>query len=95
MCQEPIVRLLGRPSAAAAWFDALPDQEPCHFCRMTQQGFLRLATNPKAFGDEAVTLSHAWELYDAFLNDPRVTFADEPTVVEPLWRSYTGAGDSL
>src|SRR5207253_10923825 len=59
------------------------------FCRMTQQGFLRLATNPQAFGDEAVTLRAAWRLYDAFLADPRVRFAEEPGGLESLWRGYT------
>ena len=57
-------------STAKAWFNGLTEPQACNFCRMTQQGFLRLATNPKAFGDEAVTLSRAWELYDALLSDP-------------------------
>ena len=47
--------------AAREWFDAQPDAS-CLFCRMTQQGFLRLATNPKAFADEAVSLTDAWRL---------------------------------
>src|SRR5262252_1837433 len=75
--------------SAITWFDGLPAGQVLHFCRMTQQGFLRLATNPKAFGDEAVTLLRAWELYDALLNDPRISFAEEPSGVEPLWRDYT------
>lgn len=33
---------------AKKWFDALPGQI-CFFCRMTQQGFLRLSTNPTVF----------------------------------------------
>lgn len=74
--------------SAKAWFDALPG-DTCAFCRMTQQGFLRLATNPNAFGDEAVTLVEAWGLYDAFLADPRVTFSAEPEAIEPYWRDYT------
>lgn len=45
--------------SARDWFDAVAD-DSCLFCRLTQQGFLRLATNPKAFGDEAVSLSAAW-----------------------------------
>jgi len=56
---------------------------------MTQQGFLRLATNPKAFQDEAVTLAEAWRLYDSLLADPRVSFALEPHDMELLWRDYT------
>ena len=46
-------------------------------------------TNPKAFGEEAVTLSDAWQLYDEFIRDPRVYFTDEPPDVERHWRAYT------
>jgi toxin-antitoxin system PIN domain toxin len=75
-------------AVAKGWFENLSG-EGCSFCRLTQQGFLRLATNPKAFGAEAVTLDQAWLMYDALLGDPRISFADEPPGVEPLWRGYT------
>jgi toxin-antitoxin system PIN domain toxin len=58
---------------------------------MTQQGFLRLVTNPKAIGEQAVSLPDAWRLYDALIRDPRVAFAREPAGIEPLWRSYTAS----
>lgn len=74
--------------AARVWFEALQG-DLCAFCRMTQQGFLRLATNPKAVGADAVSLADAWKLYDALHDDPLVGFAGEPTGIEPLWRSYT------
>ena len=73
---------------AKNWFDGATN-DGCCFCRLTQQGFLRLATNPKAFGEEAVTLSEAWQLYDEFFLDPRVSFTDEPPNVEGHWRAYT------
>lgn len=73
---------------AKMWFEAALD-ESCTFCRLTQQGFLRLATNPKVFGDEAASLADAWLLYDTLLNDPRVQFAAEPDGLEPVWRSLT------
>ncbi len=76
-------------SAARTWFERLSAGQVLRFCRMTQQGFLRLSTNPKAFGDEAVTLRRAWELYDALMNDPRITFGAEPPDIEPIWRDYT------
>src|SRR5260370_41238631 len=76
-------------SAARTWFERLPDGQDLRFCRMTQQGFLRLSTNPKAFGDEAVALLRAWEVYDALMNDPRITFAEEPPGIEAIWRRYT------
>lgn len=74
--------------AACVWFQALQG-DLCAFCRMTQQGFLRLATNPKAVGADAVSLADAWNLYDALHADPLVVFAGEPTGIEPLWRGYT------
>ena len=73
--------------AAKEWFDARSDG--CSFCRLTQQGFLRLATNPKAFGDEAVSITDAWGLYDTLLNDPGVSFIEEPLGLELIWREYT------
>ena len=76
--------------SAKAWFDPLTGQI-CHFCRMTQQGFLRLATNPKAVGLNALTLDEAWIAYDAFLGDPRVAFAPEPAGLEVHWRTFTKA----
>ena len=76
---------------AAAWFDSVPDKS-CLFCRMTQQGFLRLVTNPKAFPDDAVAMGKAWELYDSLLSDPRVVFSTEALDVETAWRGYTTSG---
>src|SRR5947209_3739256 len=63
--------------AAKSWHGALSNQR-CHFCRLTQQGFLRLATNPKALPTQAVSLSQAWQMYDSILMDPRFGFVDEP-----------------
>jgi toxin-antitoxin system PIN domain toxin len=70
-------------AAAKSWFEALTD-ERCSYCRLTQQGFLRLVTNPQAFGEEAVSMSAAWQMYNAFLGDPRVVFSEEPVNLELL-----------
>jgi len=35
-------------TSARTWFDGWPAGSRCYFCRYTQMGFLRLATNPKA-----------------------------------------------
>jgi uncharacterized protein len=75
-------------SAAKNWFDQVPDAA-CFFCRLTQQGLLRLATNPKAFGGDAVPMVDAWRMYDLFLSDSRVLFVDEPPALETRWRSHT------
>ena len=74
-------------ASANAWFASLAD-ESIFFCRTTQQGFLRVATNAAAFPKDAVTLSGAWKLYDSILMDPRVQYINEPLGVEPQWRMY-------
>jgi toxin-antitoxin system PIN domain toxin len=74
--------------SANTWFRSLTD-ETCYFCRMTQQGFLRLATNPTVLKADAVSLSGAWHLYDTMLTDPRIDFAQEPAGLDPLWRTFT------
>jgi toxin-antitoxin system PIN domain toxin len=75
-------------AAATDWFDkAAPDS--CSFCRLVQLGFLRLATNPKAFGKAAVRLVQAWRMYDELLADPRVVWTEEPEALEVFWREYS------
>jgi toxin-antitoxin system PIN domain toxin len=73
---------------AKKWFDALSGQI-CFFCRMTQQGFLRLATNPQAFGAHALSMRQAWQEYDVFQSDVRVSFVSEPANLETHWRGWT------
>lgn len=79
--------------SAKAWFDGLTT-EVCHYCRMTQQGFLRIATNHKAMGLNALTLDEAWAAYDVFLGDPRIAFTAEPAGLEPQWRAFTKGAPS-
>src|SRR5258708_20570698 len=75
--------------AAKAWFDALPNNSVCYFCRLTQQGLLRLATNPRVFGKDALFFPDAWQKYDLFLSDPRVSLAGGPSVTEIHLRAFT------
>jgi toxin-antitoxin system PIN domain toxin len=76
-------------SAALAWFNGLTS-EICHFCRLTQLSFLRLANNPKVFPKDAVAVAVAWHLYDSALGDQRVSFAIEPVGLESALRQLTG-----
>jgi hypothetical protein len=46
-------------------------------------------TASTSFANPAVTLARAWQLYDSFLSDPRIAFADDPPDIEKLWRVYT------
>ena len=54
---------------ASAWFGSLPSAGAA-FCRFTQQGFLRLATNPSVFQDEAVTLADVIKGVNFIFNKP-------------------------
>lgn len=73
---------------ASSWFAGVDDKS-CYFCRLTQQGFLRLATNPKVLGEDAVTLTAAWALFDELLSEVRVAYCEEPQGLESIWREYT------
>lgn len=57
---------------------------------MTQQGYLRLASNPQVFRSDALTLAKAWRAYDGLLSDERVCFHDEVAGIEEEWRRHTG-----
>ncbi|TVR67859.1 MAG: hypothetical protein EA427_12365 [Spirochaetaceae bacterium] len=75
---------------AVRWLDSIGDGE-ARLCRVTQSGFLRLASNPALFGDEALTLSEAWGCYDRLTGDTRFEFGLEPVGLEHYWRRMTGA----
>lgn len=64
---------------------------PFAFCRLTQQGFLRLATNPAVLGEGALTPVEAWAFYDRMVALSYVTFRHEPPGVEEPWRELTSA----
>ena len=78
---------------ANQWFLATDETASFAFCRLTQQGFLRLATHPHVggTGGQAMTLRDAWQMYDRILEDPRVNIASEPSDIESRWRQLTQA----
>jgi toxin-antitoxin system PIN domain toxin len=75
-------------ATAKSWFDSLAVDQRCHFCRHTQLGFLRLANNPKALPQVAVTQDAAWKLYDTIMAMSKVEFAAEPANLESIWRQF-------
>jgi toxin-antitoxin system PIN domain toxin len=74
---------------ARAWFDGLPTDQLCYFCRVSQMGFLRIVNNPKAVSSSAVTQDQAWAIYNHFMSHTRVAFATEPAGAEAQWRQLT------
>ena len=75
---------------ARVWFDSVGSGTAL-WCRVTQQGFLRLASNPSVFGAEALTLQDAWSCCDALSGDERTGFAAEAAGLERLWREYASS----
>ena len=75
-------------SSARSWFESIAE-DIVAFCRLTQLGFLRLATNPAVFAKEALTLQDAWGCFDRFLKDSRIEFTLEPLGLEHFFRRFT------
>jgi toxin-antitoxin system PIN domain toxin len=73
---------------AKIWFASL-DRGEAAFCRITQMGFLRLLTNSRVMGNEALSQRNAWAIYEDLSRDKRVTFTPELAEVEPVWKRYT------
>jgi uncharacterized protein len=71
-----------------SWFDSVVGNDSICFCRATQQGFLRLITEPAIFGTAAVSNDKAWDAYLALKLDPRISWVNEPEGVEDVWTQY-------
>jgi len=79
---------------AKEWFADL-ESGAAAFCRITQMGFLRLITNHHVMGTDVVTQKQAWRVYEALLQDDRVTFLQEPPGIDDEWQRLTqGASPS-
>ncbi|HZP24371.1 MAG TPA: TA system VapC family ribonuclease toxin [Terriglobales bacterium] len=74
--------------AARAWFDSA-EGEQFLFCRLTQLTVLRLLTTNQIMGNDTLSLSGAWALWDQVRSDDRIAFLDEPAGLEFEFRSRT------
>lgn len=78
--------------AARVWLDSISESASVHFCRSTQQSYLRLLTTAKVvsrFGDPPFTNRQAWSFYEAFFTDDRIVFRGrEPSGLEKRWRQF-------
>ncbi|HLM80443.1 MAG TPA: TA system VapC family ribonuclease toxin [Terriglobales bacterium] len=74
---------------AARWFVSLDEESRLCFCRITQLSLLRLLTTQAVMGPEVMTQPEAWQVYDRWLDDPRIAFLDEPTGLEHAFRSHS------
>ncbi len=78
--------------AARQWLTTVDEPAVIHFCRATQQTFLRLLTNAAVlapYGNPALTNNEAWEAYQALLEDDRITYySTEPPELESIWSGF-------
>jgi toxin-antitoxin system PIN domain toxin len=75
--------------AAITWGDSLNQSARFYFCRISQLSLLRLLTNSSAMGIDVVSQAEAWRIYDAFVDNGRTFFAEEPKGLEALLRART------
>jgi uncharacterized protein len=76
-------------NVAARWFATLGEDSRLCFCRITQLSLLRLLTTQAVMGAEVMTQPEAWQIFDRWLDDPRVVFLDEPAGLEQAFRSHS------
>lgn len=79
--------------AARKWFHALGAREAA-FCRLSQLGVLRLLTTAQVMKDSVHSMNAAWSIVDALHQTGRVTFLEEPPLIESALRSLTAANRS-
>ena len=70
------------------WYKALREDDQLSFCRLTQLGFLRLATTRSVAGEETVDQIEAWRRYDSWLERGGAVFLEEPLGIETELRFY-------
>lgn len=75
---------------ATKWFESLGETTRLFFCRLTQLGLLRLLTNEVVMGEEEVmSQAEAWEAYDRWLRDDRVSLLAEPEGLDDAFRAMS------
>jgi toxin-antitoxin system PIN domain toxin len=81
--------------SARAWFIEL-DGAALYFCRLTQLGLLRLLTHPSVMQEDVRSQTEAWQIYDSFLQDERISFhhEDDSEQLESAFRKLTSGGRS-
>src|SRR5438552_10465145 len=76
-------------SDARRWLERQSSRDPALFCRSTQQSFLRLLTTAAVlapYGIPALTNKAAWSVYQSFVADRRIAWAEEPRGLEATWK---------
>lgn len=78
-------------AVARKWLDGETETSSIFFTRSTQQGLFRLLTTGAVlapYGKSALTNEGAWEIFEKFIADDRIAFADEPEGMEATWKVF-------
>jgi toxin-antitoxin system PIN domain toxin len=76
-------------TAASTWFRSL-DQSTCLlFCRQTQLAFFRLMTTEAVLGQDVITQTQCWAIYDRWIGAGKAVLAREPSGLEAAFRRRT------
>lgn len=78
--------------AADRWWNTAAS--PIAFTRYTQTSVLRLLTTYAAMDGKPLTMDEAWQSYDRFYSDDRITFMPEPPGADALFRKYAAGPTS-
>jgi toxin-antitoxin system PIN domain toxin len=65
------------------WFDGLAAGQ-AGLCRFAQLALIRLLANRSVMGDYVVPASEGWRLVDRLLEDERIEFVPEPSVIDSV-----------
>lgn len=75
-------------AATRRWMNQQTAASSVYFCRATQQSVVRLLTTTAVlmpYGRRPLTNKAAWSTYEAFRNDERIAWAEEPLELESSW----------
>ena len=78
-------------ASARAWLEGQQVTDSIFFCRSTQEGLVRLLTTAEmlhAYELPLLTNREAWAVVENFMEDERITFANEPSGVADAWKTF-------
>ena len=76
--------------SATEWWNA-DQSEVVAFSRFTQIGFLRLLTTSAVMAGKPLSMRGAWDVFDRFMSDARVSLVSDPSSVDTPFRQRTSS----
>jgi uncharacterized protein len=74
---------------AVSWLEGQQRARSILLCRVVQMGVLRILTNARWLGKEALSTADVWQAWDLLLSDDRFARTQEPGGLEVEWRRLT------